>query len=633
MSPNATLERRLANHRAGHSAGPAGIHLEPQGEAPAVRLAAALGGEVVETSRGRYIRCDLPPTTVPLDRGRLALLPGMPPASVPLVCLDTETTGLATAAGTIAFLVGIGWWEGATFRRVQLVVPDQPDEPAMLGALADLVPADAWLVTYNGHGFDWPLLEARFRMDRRAAPSRAGHLDLLPFVRRVFRHRMTDARLRTVERELLDLHRRGDVEGAEIPGRYLAFLRGGTAGPLVDVARHNALDVWSLATLLAHIDRTVADPDLRRSAHRGDLAAVARLFRRERRHAEALACLDAALDADRAWDATARTRGVEDPHLTPDPRRIRDGIAAERARTLRRLGRHAEALAAWRELATASRPLAALAIVEIAKALEHAWTDPIAALAIVERGRVVAERGRAMGRPMPIFEADLARRRRRLAARIARHLSAGVPASARKLRDPPLHGLPRGNPGESGTLEDEGRCGGREAQVELCPEPAADEPRLDAGGEERGEEDVAGSGRVDDRRWPDTRPAAHPRRTSGTATQRNAAVRALGEDERRARMQQLAERRERDVRVEVVAAHAHDVRALDDRSAAWSPVADALARRHLAEESLPAGRDERASGDGGGPTVPELVRDSREEPARGVRPGSRDGLVGDAVGG
>ena len=51
---------------------------------------------------------------------------------VPLVCLDTETTGLATAAGTVAFLVGLGWWEARSFRQVQLLLPDHAEEPALL---------------------------------------------------------------------------------------------------------------------------------------------------------------------------------------------------------------------------------------------------------------------------------------------------------------------------------------------------------------------------------------------------------------------------------------------------------------------------------------------------------------------
>ena len=39
----------------------------------------------------------------------------------------------------------------------------------MLTALARHIPPDGWLVTYNGRGFDWPLLVTRYRMARRAA--------------------------------------------------------------------------------------------------------------------------------------------------------------------------------------------------------------------------------------------------------------------------------------------------------------------------------------------------------------------------------------------------------------------------------------------------------------------------------
>ena len=148
---------------------------------------------------GLVVRCTTEPREIPLDRVGLAALPGQPPPGVPLVCLDTETTGLATATGTVAFLVGLGWWEGDAFHQVQLLLPDHADEPALLTALAGYIPLDGWLVTYNGRGFDWPLLVTRYRMARRAAPIHGGHLDLLPVVRRLFRHRLEDARLRTVE--------------------------------------------------------------------------------------------------------------------------------------------------------------------------------------------------------------------------------------------------------------------------------------------------------------------------------------------------------------------------------------------------------------------------------------------------
>ena len=298
----ATLARRLERYRAALPAvlPPAAIDARDDagpGRDLATRLAAAVDGEVVTSAEGRIVRCESPARSIPVDRDRLATLPGQPPPDVPLVCLDTETTGLATAAGTAAFLVGIGWWEGADrYRQIQLLLPDHGEERALLTAIEAAIPADAWLVTYNGRTFDWPLLTTRYRLARRDAPAHAGHLDLLPVVRRVFRHRMTDARLRTAEAELLGLHRVGDVEGWEIPGRYHAFLRGGSAQPLADVARHNDQDVRSLAWLLAHLADRYGDPSERVEAPPGDLAGLARSFARDHRLGEALECLDAAAD-------------------------------------------------------------------------------------------------------------------------------------------------------------------------------------------------------------------------------------------------------------------------------------------------------------------------------------------------
>ena len=265
-------------------------------------------------------------------------------------------------------------------------------------------------MTYNGRGFDWPLLEARYRMDRRPAPRLAGHLDLLPFVRRVFRHRLEDARLRSVERGLLGIRRVGDVDGWEIPGRYLDFLRGGSATPLADVVRHNELDIASLAGLLGHVATTLADPDRRGATPAGDLVGLGRVYRSARRHGDALACLDAALTriappaARRSrHEASAGRRG----HRAGPDRCAASVVPAKR-------------LAAWRELATAGGPCAGIALVEVAKALEHRWADPVGALAAVERARALADLARSIGRPMPNLETDLAHRRRRLVARIAR---------------------------------------------------------------------------------------------------------------------------------------------------------------------------------------------------------------------
>ena len=45
----------------------------------------------------------------------------------------------------MAFLVGLGWWEGDRFRQAQLVLPDQPNERAMLNLIeAHIPPTPGW---------------------------------------------------------------------------------------------------------------------------------------------------------------------------------------------------------------------------------------------------------------------------------------------------------------------------------------------------------------------------------------------------------------------------------------------------------------------------------------------------------
>jgi hypothetical protein len=458
LDASATLARRLERYRAASRPDVRDRDALPVPDL-AVRLAEAVDGEVVHGPEGRYVRCERPARPLPVDRRALATLPGQPPPDVPLVCLDTETTGLATAAGTAAFLIGLGWWEADTFRQVQLLLPDHGEEPAMLTALADAIPQRAWLVTYNGRGFDWPLLVTRFRMARRPPPPHDGHLDLLPIVRRLFRHRLGDARLRTAEAQLLGLHRIGDVEGWEIPGHYLAFLRGGPVEPLVDVVRHNDQDVRSLAWLLAHLEGRLADPRRRAEASPGDLAGLARAFARERRLDEALECLDLAVDREieappspppaapgrRVAEPGRARRPDDDPWWSPRrsadfggrPRRATllpigppvapvdqpwtsERIAVDRAHVLRRLGRYDDALTAWQSLTYGRGRATVVAAIEAAKLLEHRLRDPGAALVMTERGLALADRRRALGMPEPALETNLVVRRDRLRRRLRR---------------------------------------------------------------------------------------------------------------------------------------------------------------------------------------------------------------------
>lgn len=451
MSDPALLARRLALLRAAGGARPnhAGAAARPAerpgGAALAARLAAAVDGAAVRTAEGHVVRVEPAAVAIPLERPRLATLPGQPPADVPLVCLDTETTGLGSGTGTLAFLVGLGWWEGDRFRQLQLLCADHGDEPALLAAVEEAIPPEAWLVTYNGRGFDWPLLTTRYRMVGRPAPAHAGHLDLLPHVRRLFRHRLGDARLQTVEREMLGVHRGEDVAGWEIPERYLAFVRGGPVEPIAAVVEHNAEDVRSLGRLLQHLDAQYADAGRRSLAPAGDLFALARGFAREKRHDDALACLDA---AEAGWRPPALGSAAW-PFGAPLPAPVtvsREQIRSERARTLRRMGRHEEAVATWQTIAGGGRPEAVRAWIEIAKLREHLLRDPAGALEAAAAAGRILDWLRALDAPEPALEVALAARLRRLRRRLGSLPGPTAPPRARGGRLSPA-GAARAPPG------------------------------------------------------------------------------------------------------------------------------------------------------------------------------------------
>jgi hypothetical protein len=301
-------------------------------------------------------------------------------------------------------MIGVGRWQADRIRLVQLLLPDYSEEGALLDALRDETPSGAWLVTYNGRAFDWPLLETRYRMGRRVTPAIEGHLDLLPIVRRLFRHRLPDARLQTVERHLLRRHRAPDIPSWEIPAVYHSFLRGGSAGPVRVVARHNAEDVVTLGRILAHLERGYGEGQVRRWAPPGDLVRLARLFRHEGRIDEAVACLEIAGGPIDGGDPEVAMAMVE------------------LARLLRRCGRLAEAGVAWSRLVSAPGPLAGMGWIELAKEREHRERDLTGAWAATDQALLALYRSRGHGNAMQrrAMEADLAKRRARLARRLER---------------------------------------------------------------------------------------------------------------------------------------------------------------------------------------------------------------------
>src|SRR5690606_17634766 len=97
------------------------------------------------------------------------------------------TTGLAGGAGTYAFLVGCGWFDGPTFRVRQFFLSAFGAERVLLQAVTELAGSAGTVVTYNGKSFDLPLIETRYLLHRMTTPfARLPHVDMLHSARRLW---------------------------------------------------------------------------------------------------------------------------------------------------------------------------------------------------------------------------------------------------------------------------------------------------------------------------------------------------------------------------------------------------------------------------------------------------------------
>jgi uncharacterized protein len=271
--------------------------------------------------------------------------------------LDTETTGLGSGAGVVAFLVGLGWFEDDGGLVLEQLLLRQPgEEHAMLELLEERFERASVIVTFNGKTFDLPVLATRNVMNQRAGFAKRPHLDLLHVARRLHKRRLSACNLGSLESFVLGYERGPDIAGAEVAARYAHFLRTGDEEALRAVVDHNELDVLSMVALVG----LYGEPLER--LHDEDLPWLAETLRRAK-------ALDYASEvADRA---VSRTGGGV------DARRIASRVARARGDRHRAL---VELEAIAEELDDPGVRL------ELVKLYEHHVKDSLKALAMLDLG-------------------------------------------------------------------------------------------------------------------------------------------------------------------------------------------------------------------------------------------------------
>jgi uncharacterized protein YprB with RNaseH-like and TPR domain len=371
-------------------------------EGPPEDLAQLIGAEIVSSPHGEFLMRN---ATYRLDArvGRTSLeklVNALPDAARILTAsvdldefdprkaafIDTETTGLSGGAGTAAFLVAVGFIEGDAFIVRQYFMRDFHEERALIRAVErDLERFDT-IVSFNGKQFDVPLLESRFRLQRRVFRQTSRHLDMLHPGRRLWKARLESCSLQSLERGVMGFHREDDIPGAFIPERYFEYLRRKDGRLMVQVLEHNLQDIVSLAALTGEALAMVSEPGaLPDDAF--DILSLGKVLERAEmdERSEEVYRVIAETGAGRARvDATVRL--------------------AYRAKARKQ---HDEAEHLWR---AAVGLASGIAHRELAMLLEHTRKDKTAALQIVDEGLdLVAGRS-----DFATLEDDLLKRRARL---------------------------------------------------------------------------------------------------------------------------------------------------------------------------------------------------------------------------
>ncbi len=170
-----------------------------------------------------------------------------------LLYFDTETTGLSGGTGTIPFMLGFGFIEHDSFEVRIFVLNNPGKEREFLDKVDEfLATLDiSGVVTYNGKGFDYPLMETRYILNRKKFPLlEFPHLDYLYPARIIWKNTFESRKLGYLGDMLLNISREDDIDGSMIPQFYFEYLRTGDFAMMDKIVEHNALDIVGLFALL-----------------------------------------------------------------------------------------------------------------------------------------------------------------------------------------------------------------------------------------------------------------------------------------------------------------------------------------------------------------------------------------------
>lgn len=165
--------------------------------------------------------------------------------------MDIETLGLFNVP---IILIGVAEIKNNNIISTQYLVKDLVQEPASLEAYLSHLDETSAHVTFNGKFFDVPYIRNRLQYYKISTNKLdIPHFDLLNYARVLWKDKLPNCKLQTIEKYVFGLERKGDVPGEYIPDYYNTYLLEDNIGPLVPIIDHNRQDIVSLASFFKKI--------------------------------------------------------------------------------------------------------------------------------------------------------------------------------------------------------------------------------------------------------------------------------------------------------------------------------------------------------------------------------------------
>lgn len=249
-----------------------GDELRTSYSGPAASLEEAVAGEEIDAQgHGRAFLVTTRPADLPQERellsselrsalrGPATALPsvlaqrcsGQSFSPEDLLFVDIETTGLCHSP---LFLIGTMAYEGEDLVVRQCFARHYGEEAAATAHFLDRAGKKRLLISFNGKSFDMPYIRSRALVNGIPLALDLAHFDLLHESRRVWRKTLPNCRLQTLEHFVCGRSPRlGDIPGYAIPEAYHAYVHSGDATQMIQVIRHNCLDLITLAELMLRL--------------------------------------------------------------------------------------------------------------------------------------------------------------------------------------------------------------------------------------------------------------------------------------------------------------------------------------------------------------------------------------------